>query len=943
MSIRRSWSVLLVAALACSMPFGAGAEELNGNEDFAPLARRGFAEAVDGSHTDGSPDNSYAFSMAWFQGRLFVGTIRNVVDAADQPLESLRAEIWRYTPAGPHGLSGSWQRVYRSPLLWFTDIPWEIGYRNMLVCDAGDGVSRLYVATLGTLSGRLLYTEDGESFQTASTQGFSGEDPGYRPLVCMNGWLFTSPVGISGDSEGSLNPVVMGTSDPLLGTWQQLSPPRFGNPDNGTIFTMEGFDTDGDDRNDTLVAGVGNRAAGMEVWVAHEPCQGVRGSCEVSWSKVLEAGGGRPVAEGELAANVGVSHMAQHGDYLYMGVAETALFDPTLAEVFRLRPDFTWDLVAGIPRDPAADLLNFNCNLNEAFGLCLPVGGRSVGMGDGPPFFAPGSASYVWRLQSHTDGYLYAGTLDLISYTGTGAPGFELWRTPDGESWSLVSDDGLGNPWNYGLRTMVSTDLGLFVGTANPFTEAATGGAEVWLGTCAASAPPRADAGGNRTIFDDEAYPEPGDLTNAVALDGSASADPFCGELVSYQWYTGSLDGGGCVDPDLSPLDAEGADGPVAQVELPTGPDFQEYLFALKVVDDEGNESCDEAVVRSSHNLDPAAAITSDPPAEPRSYSQIPRATLIDVDGDGVETVGLSAECSDPEGNLLSCRWSAEDGVVLDDASAATTSAVVPDVTGGLDVYLIAVDDHGYRDVDIVNVRVRAAVRDVAVVELDVPEPTLAGEEASVSVGVVNTGNTEETFEVTLADADGGTVSPASRAITLEPEGVADVAFSWTPSDAGRHRVAAAVGPLPDEANTEDNTLTREVDVTYDPDASLHVADLDATADGFLLILWQAGATASIEDSTGAPVQGAGVRMRWSTGLRRVEGECVTDALGQCSVSTGAVALGTVTFEVVGVSAPGWFYVALENDDPDGDSDGTTLTVQRPAISWRRLLELLRP
>ncbi|UCF41744.1 MAG: hypothetical protein JSW43_05310, partial [Gemmatimonadota bacterium] len=215
MSIRRRWNVPLAAALACSIPFGAGAQELNGNEDFAPLAWRGFAEGVDGPHAEGSTDNSYAFSMAWFQGRLFVGTIRNVTDAVDQLLESLRAEIWRYTPAGPHGLSGSWERVYRSPLLWFTDIPWEIGYRNMLVCDAGDGVSRLYVATLGTLSGRILYTADGETFRTASMRGFTGDDMGFRPLVCMNGWLFTSPVGLTEDSEGSLNPVVLGTSDPL--------------------------------------------------------------------------------------------------------------------------------------------------------------------------------------------------------------------------------------------------------------------------------------------------------------------------------------------------------------------------------------------------------------------------------------------------------------------------------------------------------------------------------------------------------------------------------------------------------------------------------------------------------------------------------------------------------------------------------------------------------
>ena len=76
MSIRRRWSALFAALLAYSMPFAAGAQELDGDEDFARLAWRGFAEAVDGAHAEGSSDNSYAFSMAWFQGRLELGPDR---------------------------------------------------------------------------------------------------------------------------------------------------------------------------------------------------------------------------------------------------------------------------------------------------------------------------------------------------------------------------------------------------------------------------------------------------------------------------------------------------------------------------------------------------------------------------------------------------------------------------------------------------------------------------------------------------------------------------------------------------------------------------------------------------------------------------------------------------------------------------------------------------
>ena len=47
--------------------------------------------------------------------------------------------------------------------------------------------------------------------------------------------------------------------------------------------------------------------------------------------------------------------------------------------------------------------------------------------------------------------------------------GFDLYRSFDGENWVPVTNNGMGNPYNMGLRTLVSTPHGLFLGTANPF------------------------------------------------------------------------------------------------------------------------------------------------------------------------------------------------------------------------------------------------------------------------------------------------------------------------------------------------------------------------------------------------------------------------------------------------------------------------------------------
>jgi MPBQ/MSBQ methyltransferase len=77
--------------------------------------------------------------------------------------------------------------------------------------------------------------------------------------------------------------------------------------------------------------------------------------------------------------------------------------------------------------------------------------------------------------------------------------GFDLWRTRDGVNWVPVTRSGFGNRYNYGGRTLVSTQQGLFLGTANPFAPQVAvettrgwryvpnprGGMEIWRGSSA--------------------------------------------------------------------------------------------------------------------------------------------------------------------------------------------------------------------------------------------------------------------------------------------------------------------------------------------------------------------------------------------------------------------------------------------------------------------------
>lgn len=53
--------------------------------------------------------------------------------------------------------------------------------------------------------------------------------------------------------------------------------------------------------------------------------------------------------------------------------------------------------------------------------------------------------------------------------------GFDLIKTSDGENFEIVTDSGFGDKYNYGGRSLITTDAGLYVGTANPFY-----GAQLW-------------------------------------------------------------------------------------------------------------------------------------------------------------------------------------------------------------------------------------------------------------------------------------------------------------------------------------------------------------------------------------------------------------------------------------------------------------------------------
>lgn len=109
-----------------------------------------------------------------------------------------------------------------------------------------------------------------------------------------------------------------------------------------------------------------------------------------------------------------------------------------------------------------------------------------------------------------------------------------------------------------------------------------------------------------------------------------------------------------------------------------------------------------------------------------------------------------------------------------------------------------------------------------------------------------------------------------------------------------------------------------------------HVGDLDGDS---VLVgpRWQATVTITIMDENADPVADATVTGNLSSGDTGTA-VCTTDSNGVCSVTSGQIRgkSKSVTFVVTNIAHATLTYDAAANNDPDGDSDGTTIVVLKP-------------
>jgi hypothetical protein len=455
-------SLLLSGATSASIPSGTPGVNI--------IAQNGF----------GDHNNSWAWSMDWFKGKLYVGTGRDELCLEGATLQyyyplldeyvlnpgpnvhcptneydlDLRAEIWQYAPK-----TDTWKMVYRAPTIRNPNDPSlpvarDVAYRDMIVLKNSKGQQALFADAVTpdeyipklrrTHPPVLMRSFDGVHWQVVHMPAVMVHFPtgnfrpmGYRSMVEYRKHLYiTVTPDLTGD--GALFEVSNPFSNhPRL---VQVSPRKL------DIFEVEPFDG-------ALYVGTGNAKTGYGVYRTY-----AKDGRMSKFYSVMTGGAGR----GKVITSVVSMHVFQNR--LYVGAS--GWYNQNVlpsSEMIAITPNEKWTLVVGDPR-----------KLKNGFTI-YPTSGLYDG------FFNIFNAHF-WRMATSAGG-MYVGTndwsilLQLDKNLGdlqsllTGELGFDIWGTCDGTDWYAVTRDAFsGDGFNFGGRTLQPGGPGgdtLYVGSAN--------------------------------------------------------------------------------------------------------------------------------------------------------------------------------------------------------------------------------------------------------------------------------------------------------------------------------------------------------------------------------------------------------------------------------------------------------------------------------------------
>jgi len=126
---------------------------------------------------------------------------------------------------------------------------------------------------------------------------------------------------------------------------------------------------------------------------------------------------------------------------------------------------------------------------------------------------------------------------------------------------------------------------------------------------------------------------------------------------------------------------------------------------------------------------------------------------------------------------------------------------------------------------------------------------------------------------------------------------------------------------------------SRNITVNNDPIPTrvIHVGDLDGSSANAARGRWQASVLLRLHDANDDPVADMTVSGSWSNGAKG-SGSCVTNADGSCVLSKSNIKgnVSSVVLTVSSATGTNVIYDSAANHDPDGDSNGNTIIVNKP-------------
>ena len=252
---------------------------------------------------------------------------------------------------------------------------------------------------------------------------------------------------------------------------------------------------------------------------------------------------------------------------------------------------------------------------------------------------------------------------------------------------------------------------------------------------------------------------------------------------------------------------------------------------------------------------------------------------------------------SDPDGHIASHFWSFGDGA----GTAGATANHRYTANGTFTVTLFVTDDAGATREQQQSVVVSGVTNAPPVA---VFTTGCAGLTCTVS-GLPSTDPDGHITQYTWDFGDGTMADGALVGHTYAAPGTYTVTLSITDNLGAR------------------GTRTQAVTAVRPP---MHVGDLDGAGTA-VQGKWTATVTISAHDSGHAPVAGVVVTGSWNDGTSAT---CTTAVDGRCAaIKTGLPKTAKATFRISNLSHAAFAYTSGGNHDPDGESNGTAITVAK--------------